>query len=693
MQTKSLLRARPLALAVAAGLLSSVAASAQTVAGANAPVAIQAPSTALLAQFPKMTGFQISPDGQHMLAIESQGDTRNIVVWKLSDLSARPNVIGARNMQIVGASFLKNDLLAVTLMQPFDLRTDTLTKTFINKLLFTDLEGKNWIEPMASADIARSDEAKLTQALARPSVLNRMPADPDHVVLESDSRGETRDVFRYNVRTQTSTRILRLGEDDGEVLVTPQGQPLVKARSGSDAKGAYIAIDIRTAGNWDEHFRSYVKDRDVINVVALGQTPGKVIISSNVGAEFASLYEYDIAARKIGDKVFGHKYFDAASPRTFNADGRPGEQGFDGYVYEGVSGNDTHWDNPEVEAVLRGVAQALGLKETSYQLKSVAKGEAAEVRGFDGANLRLLQRVKVGEQFAYLLRASGPAYPPEYYLLLGKELKLLAKERPEIDRRALGKASFVYYKARDGLHIPAILSTPNPALCGPGPYAAVVHPHGGPWARDNFDYDGSGWVPMLVSQCRVVLQPQFRGSAGWGRTLWYAGDREWGQKMQDDKDDGARWLVGEKLADPKRIALFGFSYGGYAAFAASVRTEEVYKCAIAGAGVSDIQRIWARFFTNPFFRQRQEHTVRGLNPLDKADQVRIPLMVYHGDRDQTVPLIQSELFVDKAKAAGKPVEYRMLKDYAHGPAWTRKTMEDQLNVISDYLKKGCGGGL
>ena len=235
MQTKAFLRARPLALAVAAGLLSSVAASAQTAAGANAPVAIQAPSTALLAQFPKMTGFQISPDGQHMLAIESQGDTRNIVVWKLSDLSARPNVIGARNMQIVGASFLKNDLLAVTLMQPFDLRTDTLTKTFINKLLFTDLEGKNWIEPMASADIARSDEAKLTQALARPSVLNRMPADPDHVVLESDSRGETRDVFRYNVRTQTSTRILRLGEDDGEVLITPQGQPLVKARSGSDA--------------------------------------------------------------------------------------------------------------------------------------------------------------------------------------------------------------------------------------------------------------------------------------------------------------------------------------------------------------------------------------------------------------------------------------------------------------------------
>lgn len=678
-------------VALTVALLNSTA-HAQIAPVAAAP-AIQAPSTALLAQFPGMTGFQISPDGKHMLALESQGDVRNILVWKLADLGAKPTVIGARNMQIASASFLKNDMLQVLMMQPFDLRTEELTKTFINKLLFTDLEGKNWIEPMASVEIARTDAAKLQEALARPSVLSRMPADPDYVVLESDSRGETRDVFRYNVRSKTATRILRLGEDDGEVLVNLEGKPVAKTRAGTDGKGAYIAIDFRSSNGWEEHFRSYVKDRDVINVVAQSQTDGKVIISSNVGAEFASLYEYDIGTRKIGEQVFGHKYFDATGTRAFSLDGRPGPDGFDGYVYEGIAGSEVHWDNPEVAALVRGVGLALGLKETSYQLKAVAGKEAAEVRGFEGAVVRLVQRVTVGDKLAHLFRVSGPAYPPEHYLLLGKELKLLAKERPELDRRALGSARFVYYPARDGLNIPAILTLPNAALCGPGPYAAVVHPHGGPWARDNYDYDGSGWVPMLVSQCRVVLQPQFRGSAGWGRTLWYAGDREWGQKMQDDKDDGARWLVSEKLADPKRIALFGFSYGGYAAFAASVRSDDVYKCAIAGAGVSDIQRIWARFFTNPFFRQRQEHTVRGLNPLEKADQVKIPLMVYHGDRDQTVPLIQSELFVNKAKAAGKPVEYRMLKDYAHGPAWTRKIMEEQLNVINDFLKSGCGGGL
>ncbi|MEI8326988.1 MAG: hypothetical protein WCH44_16805, partial [Betaproteobacteria bacterium] len=190
-------------------------ASAQTAS----PAAIRVPTLVQLAQFPAMTGFRVSPDGKHMMAIESAGDTRNIVVWKLADLSAKPRVIGAKNMQIRSASFLKNDMLQVDLMQPYELRGDKLVKTFINKLLFTDLEGKSWIEPMASAEIARSSAAKVQAALANPSVLNRMRNDPDHIVLESDSRGETRDVFRYNVRTGASTRLMRLGENDGTVSV------------------------------------------------------------------------------------------------------------------------------------------------------------------------------------------------------------------------------------------------------------------------------------------------------------------------------------------------------------------------------------------------------------------------------------------------------------------------------------------
>lgn len=641
-----------------------------------------------------MTGFQISPDGKHMIAIESAGDTRSVVVWKLADLSARPTVIGAKNMQIRSASFLKNDMLQVVLMQPYDLRGDQLVKTFINKLLFTDLEGKKWIEPMASAEIAKTEGAKIQASLSNPSVLNRMRNDPDNIVLESDSRGETRDVFRYNVRTGAATRLMRLAEDDSNVWVNDVGVPWAKARFGTDGGGAFIAIDFRTTdGRWDEHFRNYVKNRDVVDVLAPGSKPNTAVIQSNVGLEFSSIYEYDITSKKTLTKLFEHKFFDAIGVRSLdNDDGTPGPDGFDGFEYAGLFGSDFHWESAEIEALVQGVAQALGIKQINQKLMAVSGTNQAEVRSLDGVSVRLMRRVS-GESPTYLFRVSGLNYPTEHYLLHKKNLQLLAKEYPAIDRAALGTARFVYYPARDGLNIPAYLTVPNEKLCGPGPYAAVVHPHGGPWARDTMNFDGSGWVPLLVSQCRVVLQPQYRGSADWGRTLWLAGDREWGQKMQDDKDDGALWLVSEKLVDPKRIAMFGFSYGGYAAFAAAVRPNDLYKCAIAGAGVSDIERIWSAFYTNPLFKERQESTVRGLSPLTQADKIKIPIMVYHGDRDQTVPLIQSDLFVDRAKSSGKPVEYHVLKDYAHGPAWTRRTMTEQLTIISDYLKSGCSGGL
>ena len=189
----------------------------------------------------------------------------------------------------------------------------------------------------------------------------------------------------------------------------------------------------------------------------------------------------------------------------------------------------------------------------------------------------------------------------------------------------------------------------------------------------------------------AVLQPQYRGSSGWGQKLWKAGDREWGQKMQDDKDDGAQWLVDNKIAIPGRIAMFGFSYGGYAAMAAAVRPNGHYKCAIAGAGVSDINRIWKQFYSNTAMMQHQGVTVKGLSPLTKAAQIQIPIMVYHGTRDQTVPIEQSQWYVNEARKSGQPVEYHEFDDYSHGQAWTRKIFGDQLRIIDEYFAKGCGG--
>lgn len=669
--------------------LSGSAACGQSPAAAP----IQVPTEEQLAQYPRMTEFRLAPDGKHLLAIESKDDVRNLLVWETDKLSAKPQVIGSSNMRIRSASFLKNDVLSVTLWQPYDGRIEgVLTKTFINKLLVTDLAGKEWKEPLESAEIARSDLAKRLNSLAVPSIKSRMSSDPDQVIVESDALGKERDLFRYNVRTGAAVRVLRAGENDLEVFVDGSGTPRAKSRSGTDARGLYIATELRNAstGNWEEHFRSYVKDRDVVEIVSMGTSPNTVVLRSNVGREFAALFEYDIERRKINSTLFEHKYFESLGVKSLG-EADPEDTGvFDGFTYDGLHGTEVHWLNPKFEAVVKGVAQSLGIREISQPLIDVVSGKQSEVRTLDGVAVTITGFHDDAVP-TYLLKVSGLAYPTEHYLLRGQQLTLLAKERPQLDRRALGSARFIYYKARDGLNIPAFLTLPNPQLCGPGPYAAVIHPHGGPWARDDMAFDGSGWVPLLVSRCHVVLQPQYRGSAGWGRALWLAGDAEWGKKMQDDKDDGALWLVSEKLADPKRVAMFGFSYGGYAAFAAAVRPNGIYKCAIAGAGVSDIERIWAQFYTNPFFRDSQEPTVRGLSPLHQADKIKIPMLVYHGDRDQVVPLVQSEFFVERARDSGQAVEYHVLKDYAHGPAWTRETMTQQLKLISKYLSSGCGG--
>jgi dipeptidyl aminopeptidase/acylaminoacyl peptidase len=678
--------------AVASALVLALQASIAVGQGADT-LPIQVPTEAQLAEFPRMAGFRLSPDGKHLLGIESKGDTRNILVWNTDNLATKPTVIGSSAMQIQGANFLKNDMLSVTMMQPYDARIDdTLTKTFIYKLMVTDLQGKDWKEPLASGEIIRDDVARRLATLAQPTIKSRLLSDPDHVIVESDGLGKDRDLFRYNVRTGIAARVLRMGETDFSVQVDGKGQPRAKTRGDTDSKGAYIATELRnpTTGAWEEHFRSYVKDRDVVEIVGLTPNPKTVVLRSSVGRDFSALYEYDVEQRKNVGTLFEHKYFEASGVRVAaNSEPESGVD-YDGYSYLGLHGNEVHWTNPKFESVIQGVAQSLGIKTVAQPLVDVASGRRAEVPMLDGVSVTIAG-FHDGEVPTYLLRVSGLAYPTEHYLLRGQKLSLLAKERPQVDRRALGTAKFVYYKARDGLNIPAYLTVPNPTLCGPGPYKAVVHPHGGPWARDDMQYDGSGWVPMLVSRCHVVLQPQYRGSAEWGRTLWKAGDAEWGQKMQDDKDDGANWLVSEKLADPKRVAMFGFSYGGYASMAAAVRPNGIYKCAIAGAGVSDIERIWARFYTNPFFRDRQESTVRGLSPLSQADKIKIPVMVYHGERDQIVPLVQSELFVDKARKSSQKVDYHVLKDYAHGPAWTREIMTSQLSLISQYLAKGCGG--
>lgn len=652
----------------------------------------QVPTIEQLAAFPEFSGFTLSPDGKHIAALRANGEERVIAVWQTDALDKAPTLIGSERMKISGVSFIKNDRLAVSLWQPTDLRSDRVIKTFLNKLMITDLEGKTWKEPL-SLPRPKSRAEEYMQSRTSPTVLDRLPNDPHHILVVNNIGSSAGDVYRVDLRNFSSTRIQMSGENVAGYVTDLDGNLRARLQGNVDSVGAYIAAEFRNPSTdvWEEHFRSYVKNRDQTQIIGFSSDPNIAFVQSNQGQDKSVIYEYDITARARKEILFEHKFFNAE--RVIVNPHRSAGEGFGeilGLSYDGPRGGDVEWTSPKMQALYAGLRQALGVTDDRVKLVDPATGQNATVAYPAKKDISILSTTP--DHSTVLLAVDGPAVPPEYYLFRNGQLSMLAKAYPNIDPRALGNTELVYYKARDGLDIPAFLTKPDTELCGPGPWATVIHPHGGPWARDTMDFDGSMWVPLLASRCKAVLRPQFRGSDGWGRKLWMAGDAEWGQKMQDDKDDGAKWLIEQGIAKPGHIAMFGFSYGGYSAFAASVRPNGLYKCAIAGAGVSDIKRIWARFFTNPFFRQAQAPTVEGLSPLDKAAEMQIPLMVYHGDRDQTVPLEQSQWFVNKAKQAGKPVVYHEIADYGHGPAWTRKIFGDQLRLIDDYLANDCGGG-
>lgn len=651
-----------------------------------------APTIEQMAAFPAISSLSLSPDGKHIAGLRADGEERVIVVWRTDALDKPPTVIGANRMKFQSVSFIKNGQLAVVLWQPYDLRADRVTKTFVSKFFITDIEGKQWKEPITPPRVSSRNE-ELEQALANATVLDTLPNDPDHILVVNGSGSSSGDVYKVDLRNFTSQRIQKTEERVAGYITDLDSELRARLRQDVDGTGAYVATEFRSPANgaWEEHFRSYVKNRDVNQVIGFADDPNIAFVLSNVGRDKSIVYEYDITARKQKEVLFEHKLFNAGS-MLINRH-RSGAVPFGeimGIGYAGPRGDDIQWTSPRMKALDQGLRQALGIRQEPLAMVDTANGQRYTANYDTGLSYRIVDYT--ADLSNVLVATSGPSNPPEYHLLHDGKLTLLAKTYPQIQPAALGTTRLVYYKARDGLDIPAFLTTPSAELCGAGPWKAVVHPHGGPWARDGMDFDGSMWVPLMASRCMAVLRPQFRGSADWGRKLWMAGDAEWGQKMQDDKDDGAQWMIDQNIAQPGHIAMFGFSYGGYSAFAASVRPNGLYKCAIAGAGVSDIKKIWSRFYTNPFFRQAQAPTVAGLNPVDKADEMKIPLMVYHGDRDRTVPIEQSEWFVNKARGSGQPVEFHAIADYAHGPAWTRAIMGDQLRLIDDYLGKGCGGG-
>lgn len=661
-------------LSIAATLIAAISLTA-ALPGLARQAPAQIPTAEDFDRQSAIRNVSISPDGQHIAGVTSpDGATTMVSIWRTDAPGEAPKTLGASAPNVIqSVQFIKSDRVAVVVRQIY---TQGTNKTHVFRLFIVDFDGKKWMNALGGDN---QNEYVAAQ------VIDTLPTDPRNILVASNDG-----IYKVDVYTGRSGRVFASSDKFGGEQIDLKGE--VRARQSVDFEGGkvYIAQWIRnpTTNAWEEHFRWFAAEREPREIIGFTQDPNIVYVSSSAGRDKAAIYEYNITTRQTGEPIFETKFFDATGVIQSNS---PADYGrLLGFTYGAENGRE-YWVDGKIDSLAKGLRKAFDIKTTPVAWTDIATGEKARFSTADGADV--VMSSWSDDLSRAIVVKTGASQPPEYYLLADGKVTLLGKSRPWMNTGALGDSRLVQYPARDGLLIPAFLTTPKKEIHGAGPYPTIILPHGGPWARDDMGWDGSGWVQYFVARGYVVLQPQFRGSQGWGQKLWRAGDAEWGQKMQDDKDDGAKWLVAQGIAAPDRIAMHGYSYGGYSAMAAAVRPNGIYQCAVAGAGVASIEKFREIVNQSRILRELQRPTINGLSPFEKASEVSIPIFLYHGDRDVTVPISESERFVSVLKSTGKSYRYLPIKDMGHqSNRWEVGQVAEVLTSVESYLATECGPG-
>lgn len=646
------------------------------------------PSAEAFARRPAIASVDVSPDGKHVVAVISpDGKKRVVALWSTDDMEKAPFIIGSDDAraEVVGAQFIKNDRLFVTTQQLRDFNpfSGQRERSFLQRSLVLTLEGRPARNSLQFDGLSATQQA----IVGVGSLISDLPQDPESIIVSDPLRG---DKYRLNLYTGRAERVERGSERFSSEIADLDGDIRAKSEFDFDNGAAFIGQWLKNpdTGEWAEHFRYYARDRQPIEIVGFSNDRNIVFVSKTEGRDRSAIYEYKIREREFGDIAFAHPLFDAGGVVRSRAPADFGQ--VVGFTYDGER-NRTFFTDPNLDEAYKNLRQVLNINTVPVSWIDIETGERSRFSVGDGADISLA--ATSDDRSVIIIAKSGPRVPPEYYILAGGRVRLLGRAYPELQGAPLGETTLIQYEARDGLMVPAFLTKPDPELHGPGPYPTIITPHGGPWSRDNLTWDVTGWTQYFATRGYAVLQPQFRGSQGWGERLWRAGDGEWGRKMQDDNDDGALYLIAQGVAAPDRIAMHGYSYGGYASMMAAVRSNNIYQCAAAGAGPATIALFKKGTYNSRFLREFQHPTADGEDPLRRVNEITVPLFLYTGDRDTRVLPSESESMAAAMRSAGKTVKLTVLPDMEHTlNTWTPANFANILTSVETFFKNDCGPG-
>jgi dipeptidyl aminopeptidase/acylaminoacyl peptidase len=619
-----------------------------------------------------VNAVQVSPDGKHILVhkLESREGEYLMEIYSTDDLQKPLKRLNADPMEIINARWVSDNYIYGQAWQ-------TVRKRVTGP--------EEDVRSYKSFSYSLKDE-KFAEVEGNFSIVGTLPNEPTKVLIASgsevsDATGvdpfaafRPRSYYKFDLNRGTRSLIVKGSEKFPETDFDNMGNP--RFRVALDRNTNEIQPYFRTADgdDWIKHPETFDQDDHDNLYQFLGGPWGLVgfkdgdpntgyFLDRN-GGDKAALYEFDFRTGQLGTKLYENPDADVMDIQLHSI---PGNNKLVAAVYPGAK-YERHWFDEEEKALY----EALEAQIPHAHQVSISS------RSRDGSTMIVTNR--------------GPRDPGSFWLVKEGRMAKLGSRNPLVDPAKLSDVRYIRYQARDGLTIPAYVTIPE----GEGPFPLVVQHNGGPHVNAVQGY--AEMSQMLANAGYMVLYPQNRISTGWGKAHFDAGYGEHGLAMQNDKDDGAKYLVEQGLADPNRIAFFGWSYGGYAALVASSRQEQIYQCSIAVAAVADAEKTYKKR-SNPETPKAiddwaQRRGMIGVNPIDEVANTNIPLLMVHGDWDRRVLYFNFKDYKKAMEDAGQTTaQYLTLKGADHFSNTLMYEHQQALYTkMLDFLANDCGPG-
>ena len=607
---------------------------------------------------PEYAGAQISPDGKYISFIKPYKDTMNVWVKGIDEPFSAARPMTADTARPVRQYFWSRDAKYILFVQ------DKGGDENFNVYAVNPAD-----KPVAGSDVPTA--RNITDAKGIRAIIQAVPkSDPDVIYVGINDRDKAwHDLYKVKISTGERTLISENHDRYGGMVFDHNDKLRLAVRSAQSGATEILRIEP------DGKTTTKIYECGVFETcspLAFNKDNKRVYLQTNKG-------DLDLIELQLLDVDTG-KAEKVESDPTNKVD-------LDNAIFSDVSNEiiattyeddrvRIYWKNKDYQSDYDNIKKKLGEREISFNSATADESKFVVATFSD---------VDPGTVWLYDRKT--------------KNLTTLYQAREKLDRSALSPMKAIRYKSSDGLEIPAYLTLPKGV--DPKNLPLIAFPHGGPWGRDSWGYNT--FAQFLANRGYAVLQPNFRASTGYGKKFLNAGNNEWGQKMQDDITWGVKYLVGQGIADPKRIGIMGGSYGGYATLAGVTFTPDVYSAAVAIVAPSNLKTLlesvppyWESIRTVFYKRMGDPNTPEGLaqmkrqSPLFSADKIKTPLMVVQGANDPRVNKREADQIVIALRDRNYPVEYLVAPDEGHG--FARPVNNSAMIAASEkFLAKHLGG--